>query len=116
MVVTSKRNSGSQWLVLTRFEVRRRMGRNFIKLGEIEAFKRKKSMKTWVMEAIRALPSLFMALLLGSLKGHCIALLFFAGLQQRDGQKVQSDNGTGKHILGTLLETFHVGVTMFETN
>ena len=43
---------GSQWPVLTRFAVRRRMGRcvlgNFIELGEIElieAFRRKKSMK-----------------------------------------------------------------------
>ena len=66
---------GSSWPVLTRFAVRRRMGRclleNFIELGEIEAFRRKKSMKAWVIEAIRPLPSWFMALLLGSLKGHC---------------------------------------------
>ena len=47
---------------------------NFIELGKIElmeAFRRKKSMKAWVIEAIRPLPSWFMALLLGSLKGHC---------------------------------------------
>ena len=70
---------GSQWPVLTRFAVPRRMGRcvlgNFIELGEIEAFRRKKSMKAWVIEAIRPLPSWFMALLLGSLKGHCPLVL-----------------------------------------
>ena len=47
---------------------------NFIELGEIElmeAFRRKKNMKAWVIEAIRPLPSWFMALLLGSLKSHC---------------------------------------------
>ena len=52
-VFTSERSSRSQWPVLTRFAVRRRMGRcvlgNFIELGEIElmeAFRRKNKVRT----------------------------------------------------------------------